>query len=189
MGIIVGRLYTLPAGASTPLWPCSSIRPHGRRRSGHRLSRPARTAQVAGALAGAGVGRSDLASVLAHKACRHGFSAFNQRAAGLFRDPPMARAGGSWRTMLLRLSTIDLLVINHWAKVPVSGNVSNVTRAGRRPERATRCIHTAMAFWLHTVALRLTRFVPALPVHRRRGAPECILQQLQDDWPGLGFGG
>jgi DNA replication protein DnaC len=67
-----------------------------------------------------GVGKSYLACALAHKACRDGFSAFYQRAAGLFRDLALARADGSLRTMLLRLSKIDVLVVDDWAMVPMS---------------------------------------------------------------------
>ncbi len=42
-----------------------------------------------------GVGKSFVASALAQKACRDGYSALYTRAAALFRDLAMARADGS----------------------------------------------------------------------------------------------
>jgi DNA replication protein DnaC len=67
-----------------------------------------------------GVGKSFLACALAHKACRDGYSAFYIRAASLFRDLALARADGSLRNLLLRLSKIDVLVVDDWAMTPLS---------------------------------------------------------------------
>jgi len=67
-----------------------------------------------------GVGKSYLASALAHKACRDGYSAFYTRAAALFRDLALARADGSLRNFLLRLSKVDVLVVDDWAMTPLS---------------------------------------------------------------------
>ncbi len=67
-----------------------------------------------------GVGKSFLACALAQKACRDGFSATYTRAAALFRDLAIARADGSLRRMLLRLSGIDVLVIDDWAMSPLA---------------------------------------------------------------------
>jgi DNA replication protein DnaC len=67
-----------------------------------------------------GVGKSFVASALAQKACRDGYSALYTRAAALFRDLAMARADGSLRSLLARLSRIDLLVIDDWAMAPLS---------------------------------------------------------------------
>jgi DNA replication protein DnaC len=61
------------------------------------------------------VGKSFLASALAQKACRDGYSALYLRAAALFRDLALARADGSLRLLLARLSRIDVLVIDDWA--------------------------------------------------------------------------
>ncbi|HXN47069.1 MAG TPA: IS21-like element helper ATPase IstB [Bryobacteraceae bacterium] len=66
-----------------------------------------------------GVGKSYLACALAHKACRDGYSAFYIRAAALFRDLALARADGSLRSFLLRLSKVDVLVIDDWAMTPL----------------------------------------------------------------------
>ncbi len=67
-----------------------------------------------------GVGKSFVASALAQKACRDGYSALYTRAAALFRDLAMARADGSLRLVLAKLSRIDLLVIDDWAMAPLS---------------------------------------------------------------------
>src|SRR5579883_750499 len=61
-----------------------------------------------------GVGKSFVACALAQKACRDGYSAFYTRAAALFRDLAIARADGSLRALLARLSRIDVLVIDDW---------------------------------------------------------------------------
>jgi hypothetical protein len=67
------------------------------------------------AQADASVGKSYIACALAQKACRDGYSAFYTRAAALFRDLALARADGSFRNLLARLSRIDVLVIDDWA--------------------------------------------------------------------------
>lgn len=69
-----------------------------------------------------GVGKSFLACALAQKACRDGYSATYTRAAALFRDLGIARADGSLRRFLLRLSRIDVLVIDDWALTPLSSS-------------------------------------------------------------------
>src|SRR5487761_2225011 len=61
-----------------------------------------------------GVGKSFVACALAQKACRDGHSALYTRAVALFRDLAIARADGSLRTLLTRLSRIDVLVIDVW---------------------------------------------------------------------------
>ena len=67
-----------------------------------------------------GVGKSFVACALAQKACRDGYSALYTRAQALFRDLAMARADGSLRSLLARLSRIDVLVIDDWAMAPLS---------------------------------------------------------------------
>jgi DNA replication protein DnaC len=67
-----------------------------------------------------GVGKSFVACALAQKACRDGYSALYTRAVALFRDLAIARADGSLRTLLTRLSRIDVLVIDDWAMAPLA---------------------------------------------------------------------
>ena len=67
-----------------------------------------------------GVGKSFLASALAQKACRDGYSALYLRATGLSRDLALARADGSLRHLLARLGRVDVLVIDDWAMAPLS---------------------------------------------------------------------
>jgi DNA replication protein DnaC len=67
-----------------------------------------------------GVGKSFVACALAQKACRDGYSAFYTRASALFRDLAIARADGSLRNLLARLSRIDVLVIDDWAMAPLA---------------------------------------------------------------------
>src|SRR5258708_13533049 len=49
-----------------------------------------------------------------------GGSALDARAAALFRDLALARADGSFRNLLARLSRVDVLVIDDWAMAPLS---------------------------------------------------------------------
>jgi DNA replication protein DnaC len=65
-----------------------------------------------------GVGKSYIASALAQKACRDGYTVLSTRAAALFRDLNLARADGSLRSLLARLARIDVLVIDDWAMAP-----------------------------------------------------------------------
>src|SRR5262249_48789272 len=67
-----------------------------------------------------GVGKSFVACALAQKACRDGYSTLYTRAQSLFRDLAMARADGSLRGLLARLSRIDVLVIDDWAMARLS---------------------------------------------------------------------
>ncbi len=67
-----------------------------------------------------GVGKSFVACALAQKACRDGYSAFYTRAAVLFRDLAIARADGSLRGLLAKLSRIDVLVSDDWAMAPLA---------------------------------------------------------------------
>jgi DNA replication protein DnaC len=66
------------------------------------------------------VGKSYIASALAQKACRDGYSIYYTRAAALFRDLHLARADGGLKKLLRRLNRIDVLVIDDWAMVPMS---------------------------------------------------------------------
>jgi DNA replication protein DnaC len=115
-----------------------------------------------------GVGKSFVASALAQKACRDGYSALYTRAAALFRDLAMARADGSLRSLLAKLSRIDLLVIDDWAMAPLS-----------EPERRD--------FWeiceerYQTRSLILTSQLPVTRWHEQIGDPtvaDGILDRL-----------
>ena len=69
-----------------------------------------------------GAGKSFLGGAFAHKACRDGYSALSIRAVALFRDLGVARADGSLRNLLTRLSRIDVLVVDDFAMAPMAEN-------------------------------------------------------------------
>jgi DNA replication protein DnaC len=69
--------------------------------------------------ASTGVGKSWLACALAQKSCRDGYLVLYTRAAALFRDLALARADGSQRNLLARLSRVDVLVVDDWAMAPM----------------------------------------------------------------------
>jgi len=67
-----------------------------------------------------GVGKSFVASALAQKACRDGYSVLYARTQTLFRDLALARADGSLRHLLAKLGRVDVLVIDDWAMAPLT---------------------------------------------------------------------
>ena len=67
-----------------------------------------------------GIGKSYLACALAQKACRDGYTALYTRASQLFRDLAIDRADGSLPRRLLRLSRIDVLIVDDWAMAPMN---------------------------------------------------------------------
>ncbi len=67
-----------------------------------------------------GVGKSYLGCALAHKACLKGYSAFYRRLPRLLEQLHLAKADGSYGKMLLRLSKIDVLVLDDWGLVKLN---------------------------------------------------------------------
>ncbi len=66
-----------------------------------------------------GIGKTWLACALAQKACRDGFSILRKRTSELFRELAVAHADGSIRRLLLRLSRIDVLLLDDFAMAPL----------------------------------------------------------------------
>jgi len=66
-----------------------------------------------------GIGKSWLSCALAHKACRDGFSVLHQRTGELFRDLAVAHVDGSIGRLLLKLSRIDVLLLDDFAMAPL----------------------------------------------------------------------
>lgn len=69
-----------------------------------------------------GVGKSYLATALAQKACRDGYTVLYRRASVLFRELATARGDGSLPQMLTRLSKADVLVVDDFAMAPMAEN-------------------------------------------------------------------
>lgn len=68
-----------------------------------------------------GVGKTYLACALAQKACREGCSVHYTRATRLLGDLAIARADGTYARRLAALARTDLLVLDDWGIVPLSG--------------------------------------------------------------------
>jgi DNA replication protein DnaC len=66
-----------------------------------------------------GIGKSWLACALAQKACRDGFSVLHKRTSELFRELAVAHADGSIGRLLVRLSRIDILLLDDFAMAPL----------------------------------------------------------------------
>jgi DNA replication protein DnaC len=66
-----------------------------------------------------GIGKSWIACALAHKACRDGFAVLHKRSNELFRELAIAHADGSFGRMLLKLSRVDVLLLDDFAMAPM----------------------------------------------------------------------
>lgn len=67
-----------------------------------------------------GVGKTFLACALAQKACREGFRTFYIRSPQFFYQIALARADGSYGTLIKRLSKTHLVVIDDLGVAPLS---------------------------------------------------------------------
>jgi DNA replication protein DnaC len=67
-----------------------------------------------------GVGKSYLGCALAHKACLTGYSAYYERLPRLLEALHVAKADGRYGKMLVRLSKVDVLVLDDWGLVKLS---------------------------------------------------------------------
>jgi DNA replication protein DnaC len=56
---------------------------------------------------------------LAQKACRDGFSVLHRRTSELFRELAVAHADGTIGRLLLRLSRVDVLLLDDFAMAPL----------------------------------------------------------------------
>src|SRR5579872_1764991 len=99
-----------------------------------------------------GVGKSYIAGALAQKACRDGYSAYYTRAAALFRDLALARADGSFRSLLARMSRIDVLALygptkKRWTAGSGPTYCGTRIRPWQKPNRLSRATETLSATW------------------------------------------
>lgn len=67
-----------------------------------------------------GVGKTYLASALAQKACREGYTARYTRTGSLLGELAAARAEGSYARQLGGLARLDLLVLDDWGLAPLN---------------------------------------------------------------------
>ena len=58
---------------------------------------------------------------MAHKVCHGSYTALSTRASQLFCDLAIARADGSLPQRLLRLSRLDMLIVDDWDMSPKQG--------------------------------------------------------------------
>lgn len=67
-----------------------------------------------------GTGKTYIACALAQQACRKGYRAMYRRAPRLFDELRLARADGSYSSLLARVARVDVLVIDDFAIAPIS---------------------------------------------------------------------
>jgi len=61
-----------------------------------------------------GVGKTYLACALGQQACRHSYRTLYRRLPRLFQELALARADGSYATLLARLARVDCLILDDW---------------------------------------------------------------------------
>lgn len=66
-----------------------------------------------------GVGKTFIASALAHRACQFGFNARYFRLPRLLGEMEISRAAGTVRNRLASLARIDVLVLDDWGLAPL----------------------------------------------------------------------
>jgi DNA replication protein DnaC len=66
-----------------------------------------------------GVGKTFIASALAHRACQFGFNARYFRLPRLLQEMEIARAAGTYRNRLASLARTDVLVLDDWGLAPL----------------------------------------------------------------------
>jgi DNA replication protein DnaC len=71
-----------------------------------------------------GVGKTYVACALGHQACRRGYRTLYRRLPRLFQELALARADGSYATLLARLARVDCLIIDDWGL----GTITDVQR-------------------------------------------------------------
>jgi len=80
-----------------------------------------------------GVGKTFIACALANAACRQGFRARYYRVPRPLGDLTAARGDGTYPHLLSQLGRTDLLVLDDWGLVPVSGRGPGPSGNHRRP--------------------------------------------------------
>jgi DNA replication protein DnaC len=69
-----------------------------------------------------GIGKSYLASALAHRACQRGFSAIYYRASRLFQEIAICKADGRYTKLITQIARTDLLVIDDLGIAPLAAD-------------------------------------------------------------------
>ena len=67
-----------------------------------------------------GVGKTYLACALGQHACRQGYRAIYRRLPRFFQELALARADGSYTTVLARLARVDVLILDDWGLAAVT---------------------------------------------------------------------
>ena len=67
-----------------------------------------------------GVGKTYLACALGQHACRQGYRTLYRRLPRFFQELALARADGSYTTLLARLARVDVLILDDWGLAAVT---------------------------------------------------------------------
>jgi DNA replication protein DnaC len=69
-----------------------------------------------------GVGKSWIATALAHKACRQGYTARYLRLPRLAQQLMIAKGDGSYSTWLKQIARVDVVILDDWGLAPIDEN-------------------------------------------------------------------
>lgn len=71
-----------------------------------------------------GVGKTYVACALAHKACQQGFKALYERAPRLFSTLALAKAAGTYNSLLGKMSKLDVVVIDDFGLITLNDDMA-----------------------------------------------------------------
>jgi DNA replication protein DnaC len=71
-----------------------------------------------------GVGKTFIACALGNRACRLGYSVIYRRVSRLLEEIALARADGSYRSLIQRLAKVQLLLLDDWGLLPLSAELA-----------------------------------------------------------------
>jgi DNA replication protein DnaC len=71
-----------------------------------------------------GVGKTFIACALGNRACRLGYSVLYRRVSRLLEEIALARADGSYRSLIQRLAKVHLLALDDWGLLPLSAELA-----------------------------------------------------------------
>ena len=71
-----------------------------------------------------GVGKTFLACALGNRACRLGYSVTYRRVSRLLEEIALARADGSYRSLIQRLAKVQLLALDDWGLLALSAELA-----------------------------------------------------------------
>ncbi len=122
-----------------------------------------------------GVGKTYLACALGQHACRQGYRTIYRRLPRFFQELALARADGSYSTVLARLARVDVLILDDWGPAAVTDVQASGSPRGDGGSRRDPLDDNH-----EPASARLVAHVSRRPDHRRRRPRSPRPQRLSD---------